>query len=101
MTKPKKSKTVEQTFSEDILNRARKVADTYSIVIEPSQHSIGYSGSSIEMPCVLSEGKTRSDCVEAQYRAMVMSVAVILEDAKLPPKPMVRKVADDEGKCEG
>jgi len=58
--------------------------ERYRIVLEPDD-TLGFVGSSIEMPTVFADGKTAEECVHATREALSIAVATMLEMGKRPP----------------
>jgi predicted RNase H-like HicB family nuclease len=69
------------------LTEARKIAAQYRIVTEPSGQRGAYLGWSIEMPGVLADGRSPSECADATFEALVTTVAAMLEVGRRPPSP--------------
>lgn len=62
------------------------IAKTYSLVIEP-ESELGYFGRTLEMPFVMSDGRTPMKCVENVREATALVVGTMLEEGETPPRP--------------
>ncbi len=82
MSKP----TLDRPFARDILNKARIIAGKYHVVIRTTGHG-SCVGTSLELPGVMGDGTTPTDCFKSVRSAMVAAVAYTLEIGKKPPKP--------------
>ncbi|HWB54458.1 MAG TPA: hypothetical protein VG722_09705 [Tepidisphaeraceae bacterium] len=84
----KSAKSIRRPFSAAILERARKIASEYQIVI---RHEDGeYYGRGLELPGTMDDGRTPDECVEKTRDAMVATVAYMLETGETPPAPAAR-----------
>jgi predicted RNase H-like HicB family nuclease len=82
--KSKKSrKAVDRPFERGVLDRAAKIAAGYQIIIQFEDGE--YFGRGLEMPGVMSDGKTPDDCVRATREALTVAVATLLEAGQVPP----------------
>ncbi len=81
----KKSKKLNKPFSTAVLNRAKKIADKYEIIIsvEDSQ----WFGKGVEMPYVFGDGKTCEECINNTREALTSAVAHLLERGENVPAP--------------
>jgi len=82
----KRVSNVAEPFSPAILSKAQGIARDYRITIEKSD-SLGYIGTSIEIPTVFADGKTPGNCYEATQQALTVAVATMLETGQKPPQP--------------
>jgi predicted RNase H-like HicB family nuclease len=82
----KRASSPTEPFSAAILHKAQEIARDYRITIEKSD-SLGYIGTSIEIPTVFADGKTPGDCYEATQQALTVAVATMLEAGQKPPQP--------------
>lgn len=55
-------------------------------MIEPDA-DVGYFGRTVEMPTVMSDGKTVTACVRNVLEATALAIAATLEDGQTPPAP--------------
>jgi predicted RNase H-like HicB family nuclease len=78
-------KALDRPFDSDVLDRARRVAAQYQIIL----HFEGgeYFGRGLEMPFVMNDGQTPDACVSATREALAVAVATLLESGKAPPPP--------------
>jgi len=76
--------SADRPFDAKILKRARQIASSCKIVLEPEPRA-GFIGWPVEMPGVLADGKTPAACIEAVYRALEIAVATMLEAGQRPP----------------
>jgi len=85
-TKSKKSsKAIDRPFDPEILRRARKIAQSYQIVVELEEGH--YYGRGYEMPNVMDDGKTAEACISNTRDALLTAVAYLLETGRKPPLP--------------
>lgn len=73
-------------FSPAMMRRARQIARQYKLTIEKSE-SLGYVGSSIEIPTVFADGDTPDKCYDATQEALSVAVGAMLEAGQTPPQP--------------
>jgi predicted RNase H-like HicB family nuclease len=79
----KSAKAIDRPFDPEVLRRARKIADSYNIVV---QHKDGeYYGRGVELPYVMNDGKTWDECIAATRDALTTGVAFMLENGEVPP----------------
>ena len=81
----KSSRKVERPFDRQLLKRAAQVADQYQIIIHFEDGE--YFGRGLELPNVMSEGRTPDACVAATRDALTIAVAYLLESGQAPPSP--------------
>ena len=93
--KPKKRRSklaadaVDRAFDSEILDRARKIAAEYQIVIRKEDGE--YYGRGLELPGTMDDGTTPEECIANVTDAMVGTVAYMLEQGETPPAPASRK----------
>ena len=80
-TKPRRGE-----FSPDILERARKIAAGYEIVLW--QEDDGWYGRGLELPLTMGDGKTPTECVKSTREALIVTVAYLIEKGEKPPIPV-------------
>jgi predicted RNase H-like HicB family nuclease len=80
------TRKVDSAFSPAIIRKARQIAHQYKLTIESSE-SLGYVGSSIEIPTVFADGDTPDKCYEATQEALSIAVGTMLEAGQIPPQP--------------
>ena len=68
------------------MRKAHEIARQYKLTLEKSE-TLGYIGSSIEIPTVFADGATPDECYEATQQALSVAVAVMLEAGQTPPQP--------------
>jgi predicted RNase H-like HicB family nuclease len=78
-------KRIDRPFGAALQERARHIAGSYQIIIQFEDGE--YYGRGLEMPLVMSDGKTPDDCVRATREALTAAVAAILESGDVPPSP--------------
>ena len=78
--------TLNKPFDTKTLNKAEDIARNYSIIIS-QKPSLGFMGSSVEMPTVFADAKTPEDCYKATQEALMVAVATMLECGQRPPQP--------------
>jgi len=81
----KKSKKLNRPFSPAILNRAKKIADKYEIIILVEDGL--YFGKGVEMPYVFGDGKTCEECINNTRDALTAAVSHLLERGEDVPAP--------------
>jgi predicted RNase H-like HicB family nuclease len=85
----KSSKAINRPFDAEILRRARKIAESYQIILH---HEDGeYYGRGLELPNVMNDGKTPDECVAATRDILTTAVAYMLETGETPPPPASEK----------
>jgi predicted RNase H-like HicB family nuclease len=72
------------------LNKAKKIANSYSIVLNPSPR-LGFIGTSIELPTVFTDSKTMEQCCKNTREALTITVATMIECGQRPPSPASEK----------
>ena len=70
-----KRRNLSRPFAPAILERARKIASAYQIIIKPEDGE--YYGRGLELPGAMSDGKTPDQCVASTRDAMVTMVAFL------------------------
>jgi len=78
-------KALDRPFEVDVLGRARRIAAQYQIILQFEDGE--YYGRGLEMPFVMSDGKTPDACVRATREALMVAVATLLEAGKTAPSP--------------
>lgn len=58
----------------------------YRIILEPDA-DVGFVGHALEMPGVMSGGRTPTECVASVRDAATLAVGVLLEKGVAPPRP--------------
>jgi len=89
----KQRKRLDRPFAPEILERARKIAARYQIIV--SYEDGEYYGRGLELPWTMDDGKTPEACLAATREALVATVAAMLEMGQAPPAP-----ASDSGRTE-
>ncbi len=79
-----KAVALDRPFAPAILRRARELAAQYRIVLEHDD-DLGYTGSTVEMPLVMGDGKTVDACVKCTMEATVGAIATLLEKGESAP----------------
>jgi predicted RNase H-like HicB family nuclease len=82
----KPSKDIHRPFDPEILKRARKIAESYQIVLHFEDGE--YYGRGLEFPTAMNDGKTPDECVAATRDILTTAVASMLEDGHTPPPPI-------------
>jgi predicted RNase H-like HicB family nuclease len=85
----KRSKAIDRPFDPEILRRARKIADSYQIILHYEDGE--YYGRGLELPNVMNDGKTPDECVAATRDILTTAVAYMLEIGETPPPPASEK----------
>lgn len=82
--KRKTTKQLQTPFEPALLRRAKKWVADYRLILE-EHDSIGYVGSSVEMPSVFAQGETAEACIKETRRALAIAAATMLECGLKPP----------------
>jgi predicted RNase H-like HicB family nuclease len=90
----KSSKPLNRPFSNEILRRARAIAQGYQIIIEFEDGE--YYGRGVELPNVMADGKTPDECVSATRDALATGVAFLLENGEQPPPPVSENLRTEQ-----
>lgn len=77
-------------FDKKTLTKAKKIAKTYSIVLNPNPR-LGFIGKSIELPMVFADSKTEEQCCKNTREALTVAVASMIECGQTPPSPASEK----------
>jgi predicted RNase H-like HicB family nuclease len=88
-SKPSGANAIDRPFAPDVLRRARRLAGAYRILLE-ADPELGFLGRSVEMPTVLADGPTPTDCVRELREALTAAVATLLELGRRPPRASAR-----------
>lgn len=78
-------KALDRPFDRKILDKARGIADQYQIVLKYEDGD--WYGHGLELPTVFGDGKTPQAAVTDTRKALVATVAYLLEKGKTPPLP--------------
>jgi len=81
-----KSKALNKPFKESIVRKAGKIVADYRIILERNE-SLGFIGSSVEIPTVFVDAKTPEQCYKATQDALMVAVATMIECGQRPPQP--------------
>ncbi|HEX4054308.1 MAG TPA: hypothetical protein VHX86_08585 [Tepidisphaeraceae bacterium] len=81
----KSSKAINRPFDPDILRRARKIAESYQIILHYEDGE--YYGRGLELTTAMNDGKTPDECVAATRDILTTAVAYMLENGETPPAP--------------
>ena len=85
-----RAETLTKPFDKSTLNKAKKIANSYSIVLNPSPR-LGFIGTSIELPTVFTDNKTMEQCCKNTREALTITVATMIECGQRPPSPASKK----------
>jgi predicted RNase H-like HicB family nuclease len=85
-----RAETLTKPFDKSTLNKAKKIANSYSIVLNPSPR-LGFIGTSIELPTVFTDSKTMEQCCKNTREALTITVATMIECGQRPPSPASEK----------
>jgi predicted RNase H-like HicB family nuclease len=88
------SKATRRPFDREILRRASEIASKYQIILQFEDGE--YYGRGLEMPYVMSDGKTPDACVTATRQAMTVAAATLLERGEIPPTPASLKKRSEQ-----
>jgi len=79
-------------FDTSVWSEAQSIVADYRLLIERHE-TLGFIGSSIELPNVQAGGKTPEECYNATQEALTFVIATMLEDGEHPPEgPQKRTV---------
>jgi predicted RNase H-like HicB family nuclease len=92
-SKKKRANALNKPFDKSTLTKAKKIAKTYSIVLNPNPR-LGFIGKSIELPMVFADSKTEEQCCKNTREALTVAVATMLECGQTPPSPASEKKRD-------
>ena len=81
-----KSMDLRRAFKTSVLRKAKKIAADYRIVLERDE-TLGFIGSSVELPTVFADAKTPEKCYKATQEALMVAVATMIECGQRPPQP--------------
>ena len=87
--------SLTKPFDKSTLDKAKKIAESYSIVLDPSPR-LGFIGTSIELPTVFTDSKTMEQCCRDTREALTIAVATMLECGQHPPSPASEKKRDTQ-----
>lgn len=85
----KNSPAIDRPFEAGVLRRARDIAERYQVVIQEEDGE--FLGRGLEMPLVMGDGTTPGACMENTREALVVAVAYLLEEGRVPPVPAVEQ----------
>lgn len=88
-------KAVNAAFDTAVLDRARKIAATYTVLLQP-EPGIGFVGRGLELPLAMDEGRTADECVRKTRDAFVAAVATMLEKDEVPPPAAREKLRTEQ-----
>jgi predicted RNase H-like HicB family nuclease len=90
-----RAESLTKPFDKSTLDKAKKIAESYSIVLDPSPR-LGFIGTSIELPTVFVDSKTMEQCCKDAREALTVAVATMLECGQHPPSPASEKKRDTQ-----
>jgi len=88
-------KSLTKPFDKSTLDKAKKIAENFSIVLYPSPR-LGFIGTSIELPTAFANSKTMEQCCKNTREALTIAVATMLECGQRPPSPASEKKRDTQ-----
>jgi predicted RNase H-like HicB family nuclease len=86
---------IARPFDPAILQKARRIAEKYRIVLE-AHPDCGYIGTSLEMPGAMGDGRTPDACVKHVREALVVGVAYLIETGQTPPVPADEQIRNKQ-----
>lgn len=86
---------LSRPFDPAILRSAQRIAASYRLVLQP-EPGLGYVGRTLEMPLVMSDGKSVEQCARSVLDATTLAVATILEKGERPPQPAAELRRDQQ-----
>jgi len=84
--KTKKPIDLKKSLKASVLRKAKKISSEYCVTIGKNDR-LGYIGSAVEFPTVFADAKTPEACYKATEEALMVAVAVMLENGQRPPQP--------------
>jgi predicted RNase H-like HicB family nuclease len=90
----KESKTIDRPFNPAILRNAREIASHYRMMIWSENRK--FYGRGIELPMVMSGGKTADECIQNTREALEVAVAYMLEEGENPPAPASEEARSEQ-----
>jgi predicted RNase H-like HicB family nuclease len=91
----KKNLPIDRPFDPKVLEKARRLAAQYRIVLEQDPDE-GFVGTALELPLCIGTGKTPDACVEDTREILVSAIATMLEDGQTPPAPSSEKLRQEQ-----
>jgi len=89
-----RSAKVDRPFDPAVLERARKIAEQYRIII---RHEDGaYFGQALELPGAMNDGKNPAECLENTIEIVTTTIATMLELGEIPPLPASDERRDEQ-----
>jgi hypothetical protein len=82
-------KAIRRPFDTKTPNLARRIADSYQIVIRPEGRL--YFGRGLELADAMNHGRTPNQCVRNTRAMLTTAVAYLLESGQSPPLPNERR----------
>src|SRR4051812_22991531 len=73
--------------SQGTIAAARQAMREYTFLIEPDEE-LGFVGSAMEMPTVMSDGRSRNECVADLEFALETALGAMVEQGKPLPDPV-------------
>ena len=83
--KTKIPKNLEEAFDKAFLVEAREIVAGYRIIIDRND-KLGYIASSVELPTIFADSKSRAQCLMAVEEALIGAVATMIECGRKPPQ---------------
>jgi predicted RNase H-like HicB family nuclease len=94
MPKSHPKRRPNRPFDPAILRRARAIAEHYQVVLWFEDGE--WFGKGVELPTTMNDGKTAERCIANVRDAFVTTVAVMLEDGKIPPPPAFEGIRSEQ-----
>ena len=89
-----RSAKVDRPFNSAVLERARRIAERYRIII---RHEDGeYYGQALELPGAMNDGQTPAECIENTIDIVTTTIAAMLEQGEIPPLPASDERRDEQ-----
>jgi len=79
-------RAIDAPFDAGLWKRAGEIASGYRLIIQ-KEPDVGYLGRSVELPMVMTDGKTVAKCAAETIEALTLAVASMLENGERPPMP--------------
>ena len=85
---------IDRPFDPAILRQARRIAEHYQVVLWREDGE--WYGRGVELPLSMNDGKTAQACLANTRESFVTTIAVMLEQGKVPPPPASNNVRSEQ-----
>jgi predicted RNase H-like HicB family nuclease len=91
----RRAKALTEAFDGSVLLNAQEIVRAYRIILERDK-TLGFIGSSVELPTVFADAKTPEKCYQATQEALTVAVATMIECGQRPPQPSSAKKRNEQ-----